>query len=357
MREGAFLSTPEINGRIEKIIVKYAEPSAEEATLEIETEYKENLVSITGSKDGIWYPRNWNVSTQMYQGITVASEGQNTMNTERWAIEGSLNINYISSQMTDVITELIIIYEDGIPALITEAPEIEDEIEEIQEEFEKNIKKEAGMVSTGTVGVNNPMHSPKKKRREYYLKGMYDIVKSEMDPNFKKDVGNKPIDAKSLREFIEQAMFNRNFKGMNKSISEQIKDYILRATVKKYGNQRITGYIERKAKKEAYTGQFNNIMRTENQAMKNKVREWAYDQTDPEKDKIYKWIGPKDHRTTPICERITKRAQKGVTMDQLKVVIQQEVDRAKANDELPQNFEARDWTPHFRCRHTFVRMM
>ena len=211
------------------------------------------------------------------------------------------------------------------------------------------IKKDVGAVTTLTEGILHPLHSTRKKQ----LKEMLDKMMNTLSKHKPYLETIQKADPEGLTDFIEQSIYSRNFAGMEKSISEQIKDFILRGIAKKYSKGRVVKYIKRKSGADDY--QADNIYRTENNALRNKVREWAYKQIDPEGVQLYKWIGPNDSRTTNICKAISQRTRDGVNMKELNEVITDEVQKAKERKELPENFEMRDWCPHFSCRHTMIR--
>ena len=334
--KGRFV-TEKIIGRIEKVIVKYGNQSALDTILKIDSNDGENLMSVEGCKDGIWYPRNWDVQNQIYSGNNIAAEGQNTMNAERWLVMGFLTIEFTASIMEDFIQDIQIIYED--------LSEDEDPL------FEKEEGAGDSPVTSETPGVFSPSYGGRKgkKRRKQYVKdflktNINDITKSEDQQN---DILNKADD---LRRFIEEGLFNRKFQGLSKSMSELIKEFILRAVSKGYSMERVMNYMERKGvpKKQA-----SAIFRTEVHELRNRSREWSYEQLPGEHK--FKWIGPGDHRRTETCARITERTKDGVSIEKLKRIIQEETQNAKDRGELPANYEARDYTPHFNCRHVFVK--
>jgi hypothetical protein len=323
---------PNIIGRIEKVKVKYANPSAEDVNLIISTGDGEEILNITGSKDGIWYPRNWNIQNQQYSGINIAGEGQSVMNAERWLVFGSLYIKVTGSLKEDYIKNIEITYE-----------------EENQDYF---LMKEEGAVTTETPRVSNPSYGgPRdRKRRKYFLTN---YLKSELS-YITKDTSHQDMlinKADDLRDFIENSVFTRKFDGVTKSMSDLIKDFIIRAITKGYNQERVMKYLDRKGIPKS---QARNIFRTENHELRNKVREWSYNQL-PGEQKV-KWIGPNDGRTTNICANIKNKSRKGVTIEELQKIIGEEVEMAISKGELPSNFDPREYTPHFGCRHTFIKI-
>lgn len=391
------LITEKFTGRIEKIIIKYGNHESPESVLIIKTEDGEEIVSIEGCEDGIWYPRNWDVQNQKYIGVNMAADGQNTMNAERWLVFGKLIIEFKASMKKDFIKDIIIIYaaeQDEEKEIFIENDSIdkemtaEDETDIIddnkrllenrkthkfkpakwthpnghprcilcgQEERtggmcdQLPIKKEDSGVTSSTPGVFNPTHGKINRRRRGYLrefikKEMVDITKSQKQKNL---LLNKVDD---LRLFVQESLFTRKFEGISKKDSDSIKEFLLRAISKGFDKERIIRYIEGKGVNK---NQANLIFQQETHELRNKTREWVFDQLPGEQ--IVKWIGPGDSRRTTTCQRITARTQEGVTVERLKEIIQEETNNAIARGELPANYEARDYTPHFRCRHVMVK--
>jgi len=327
--EGGFekeISTPNIIGYIEKVKIEYGNEHAEDMFLEIETSDGEKIMTIQGSKDGLWYPRNWNIQNQQYAGVNIAAEGQNAMNAERYLSYGPLKIRIKGSIKDDHIKRIEFTIDGTVEGTV---------------EFMKD------MVSTSTPGVNNAVYGKRKERERLLMKYMEGVIDKEISQEIKKQ------DPEDLREFIENSLYQKKFDGINKTISEQIKDFILRGVVKKYPKKRIEGYITRKA--AVNTAKAALIYRTETHELRNKVREWSYKQLPDYEASLFKWIGPKDYRTTLICKAITRKTKNGVSMEELKKIIADEVQNAIDREELPPDFDPREYTPHFGCRHTYIK--
>jgi len=98
------------------------------------------------------------------------------------------------------------------------------------------------------------------------------------------------------------------------------------------------------------------IGQTEMAAVLNKARELDYAERDPAGEFRYKALNPVDHRTTKCCERIVKRTERGVPMDELKKIFKEESERFAA--ETNSNFRyTRDFVPHYGCRTSYVRVV
>lgn len=212
------------------------------------------------------------------------------------------------------------------------------------------VNKDDSPVTTDTPGTYNPSYGASDRRRH-----LHEYMKSILEDVTKEEEGliNK-ADPDSLRKYIEESLYTKTFSGVKKTTSDLIKDFILRSVVKGYPRERILKYLVNKG---LPANQAENIYRTETHALRTKVREWSYKQIDPNDELKYKWIGPADNRTTHICSRIASRTKNGVSMEKLKSIIQDEVDKAINKGELPADYDPREYTPHFNCRHTFVRSM
>lgn len=94
------------------------------------------------------------------------------------------------------------------------------------------------------------------------------------------------------------------------------------------------------------------IARTETQALVAKARELGYEEEFDLEEERFKWVGPDDRRTTDACDWIKKQVPaEGVSLAALKDLVQE----APSHDPKLDT-EAREWTPHINCRHTFVRV-
>ena len=144
-------------------------------------------------------------------------------------------------------------------------------------------------------------------------------------------------------------LYARPFAGLTKQQSDMIKRQVIKSILAKTTPYDLAKRIQELVP-ELPDHRAENIARTEGQSIMNTVREVSYRQIDPEGTGKYVWIGPNDHRTTEVCKRIKARTAGGVSLDELKKIIEEE---AKKNDP---NFEVRDWTPHYQCRHTFIKV-
>lgn len=92
------------------------------------------------------------------------------------------------------------------------------------------------------------------------------------------------------------------------------------------------------------------IARTESTKIANKARELQFtDQERAGEVQLYQWVGPQDHRTTPICTEIKERQGDGKPLQELRDL----VNEVSAKHRMKY---VGDWCPHPNCRHTIVEV-
>jgi len=208
----------------------------------------------------------------------------------------------------------------------------------------RNVKRADSPVTSDTAGVFNPLFSPKRRKFKENVLAAFKSVQEEVEKELNINIIHKAEKSDELVEAITDALFKRKFDGISKLSSDKIKNAILKGILLKQSIPEIMKEIQ---KYGVTAEQAEVISRTETQAIQLKMREFNYSEADPNDELKYKWIGPEDDRTSEVCKRITKRTNKGVSMSELKNII----DKEAAKDGLV----AREWTPHPNCRHTFVR--
>ena len=329
--------TNEVVGSIDKVVIKYGEDTSPEINIIIMTSDGEAILNVSGSKDGIYYPRNWNVQNQKYIGVNIVEPGAGALNAEKYNSYGPLFIYVVGASKEDYIKDIRILIEGEI---IKAKPELESIKSMLTKAFNK--LKDAPVTST-TTGVMNPRH----RRRaivEFAQKTLNDVMKET-----KKKVTPKKrkASADKLADMLERNIFRGKFEGVSAKKSNQIKEFILRSLKKGVPMERIINYINRVGGKGMTLASAETIARTETQAVQNTMREWSFKQVDPKEKFRYKWMNPLDDRTTDICRKLVSRSQKGVTLEALRKMIKEEAQLA--------GFNAREWTPHIGCRSTFIR--
>lgn len=185
-----------------------------------------------------------------------------------------------------------------------------------------------------------PMKSGDKK------KGLSDLYRDEIEVAMKSDDGfvAKAMPTQEKFAALEQAVFKRNFDGMDKNKSDQVREYLIDAALRNATYSDMTRQVAAMAGIPEEDAE--RLVKTELHEMRAKLRELAYQETQPE-DALYKWVSVPDARRTEICEHITEKTKRGVTLDTLKGIIAEEAQKG--------GFKAREFSPHINCRSTFVR--
>ena len=122
----------------------------------------------------------------------------------------------------------------------------------------------------------------------------------------------------------------------------------------------IVDRMEDRFPEDVARGYLTEIARNETGVVLNRARERAYEDAErPDEEFVYDWVGPTDHRTTPLCEEMENwiEANGGaVPLPDLKDKLE-ELARKYANDPAAGGTpdRARDFSPHYNCRRTFVR--
>lgn len=94
------------------------------------------------------------------------------------------------------------------------------------------------------------------------------------------------------------------------------------------------------------------IARTETGRVAAAARRISYQKEDDSDNFLYSHIGPKDHRTTSCCERISRRTSNGVSYNKYVEIMAEE----SAKDFPEWTVDKLAPQAHYQCRHTFVRI-
>lgn len=233
----------------------------------------------------------------------------------------------------------------------------EEEMEFTYSKDQVNPPTEAGGQSFGetapqTMDVREAMERFDKSKFDSFRKQIvkvYNKEKKTVEGELKKQFDIKKQDSDKFIDFITKALWAKTFDGLSKAKSEVVKNIILDAVVEK---KSLTGVITKIQKAGIDKEQAENIARTESTALKNKTREFNFEEAAKEQDKEFKfkWLGPNDKRTSEICTAIKSRTKSGVTMKELKKIIKEEADK--------QGVQARpdDLIAHPGERHTFIKV-
>ncbi len=333
--------TDKIIGEIEKVILKFGKDSiglnVQIITSDGETvvNYTENSGINTSDKQKenmvILYPRNLNTGSQKYVGQNVALEG-GTFNADRYISYGKLLILVEGQSKDDVVEDIQIL----IKGKIIEGFIVLNKKKDVGRFIRETLRRKEA-VTSNTSGVSNPRFDRARRQLKKYMEKVLKDVNEECKV---KEIKKIEI-GEDLVNSLSEGFFDSNFKGIGKTISERIKEYMITALRKGYSFDQITNYV--KTKGNIPFGRAQTIAQTEIQSMQNKVREWAYKKADPNEEQKYFWRSIPDFRRTSVCKNITNRTKKGVSLDELRKIIKEE--------SLKGGFDgSREWTPHYSCR-------
>ena len=220
---------------------------------------------------------------------------------------------------------------------------------QIAEELNKEIKKlipatltskKLNELLTGIYSINNTYIRNKLERE---LKNIYrneimlinnryktNLTYTTQDKNIMDAITNNPQLKESLAKFDQLT---------RKKISEIVNQGLL--------DNRTADEIQNKLREviDISENRARLIVRTETQKVQSMARFTQYDKLGIEDYKYY-WKSIPDKRRTSICAKITRRTKNGVTIEELKKIIQEEADPKFYNPLNP-------FSPHFQCRSTF----
>lgn len=233
-----------------------------------------------------------------------------------------------------------------------EADDLEDELkDELQKIVEREVrlgrKPTPAQMKNLAEKIGWKLKSRLQKLTATEIKSVYKDAIAQVEKETKLDIGFGEVDENAVEVVTKSKIFRDAFDHYDKAIRNDVMES-MKASIRK---NLTLGEIVDELKKtiEAREGSLMRIARTESQNVQTLARNNSYNKVDKEGKFRYKWIGPDDWRTTKYCKKIQKRTANGVTMKQLKEIIQAEAD--------PRTFgSSRPFTPHINCRHTFVRV-
>jgi len=147
--------------------------------------------------------------------------------------------------------------------------------------------------------------------------------------------------------FISKSIFDKTYEGLTKSVSNRINEIILKGISEKISRASMVTKLKNLGVDQ---NQADLIVRTESNVLKNKAREFNFDNAKGSSKFKYKWLGPKDNRTSDISKEIVKKSVKGMTLNGLKKLVRKTSESFGFKPD-------RDWFSHYNQRHTFVRVI
>jgi hypothetical protein len=178
----------------------------------------------------------------------------------------------------------------------------------------------------------------KKKVNDLIIQDREELTKQGITFDLKKE---------DLKEFISKELFDRTFDGLTKQKSDQIKKLMLTGALQKTS---LTKMINQVMDLGVTKNQAELITRTENSVLKNSVKEFNFKKAVGFDKMKFKWLGPRDSRTSAVSKEIVKKSAKGLPLDDLKKLVRK----------TSENFgfkPDRDFYSHPNQRHTFSKVV
>lgn len=166
----------------------------------------------------------------------------------------------------------------------------------------------------------------------------FNSVKSK----YNSDISLNLDDFVSINNNLDSITLTESYANFEIEISKKVNEIIINNTTHNVidvesARKKILIDIPDMIKYRVYT-----ILRTESQNLRNNAIANTYDRLGI--DAKFMWFGPEDYRTTSICKSIHNRTKKGVSIEELKRVIQEEADKNTYS-------VLRPYQPHINCRH------
>lgn len=103
-------------------------------------------------------------------------------------------------------------------------------------------------------------------------------------------------------------------------------------------------------------GLTRRVVRTEMASITNIDRVQGYKRKDQIDRSVFKWTGPSDDRTHPICAEVKEEIENrggGVPLDELQQLLVRKAEEHENQGGTPERTD--HWVPHEKCRHTLNR--
>lgn len=124
----------------------------------------------------------------------------------------------------------------------------------------------------------------------------------------------------------KQKLKPRKFAGMSQKASKEIWNAILKGVQE--GESAVALIRKLEKEHEIERAQAALIVRNETSNIRGIAREIQFRETDPLGKGKYTWQGTPDRRECQTCKRIAKRCGKGVPLDQLQKIIEEEAGKS-----------------------------
>lgn len=236
---------------------------------------------------------------------------------------------------------------------LSEAEQIEDELtkelkkvlNELKFRKDMSIDEVRAMIRVVSEKISHKL----KKTAEAEVKGIYTKAMKHVGQEMNIEFAFTQRDEHAVNLLKNNQIFTQAFENVEKDVAKKLNIIIASAyrRPEDFTLDKIVGRMKNVS--DESEGHLTNIARTETNHISNLARENSYSQIEGSEGLLFRWIGPSDDRTTDVCKAITRRTENGVTMAQMKAII--------AEESAKTGFTARDYTPHYSCRHTFIRVM
>lgn len=182
---------------------------------------------------------------------------------------------------------------------------------------------------------------------------------SKAPPAWNSDDDIPEFVSEMIRSVIDQGVVWSQFEGYSRQAAKAIRNSLEENLTQPQGWS-VASIVDDIT--EMYSGMSDekalNIVRTELSAILNTAREEAYERRDDDGSYRYYWQGPSDHRTTKVCEEVKQVIEDrggNVRLDELKSILMQKARKYEDTREGGTPERVDEWTPHYKCRHTFIR--
>ena len=185
-----------------------------------------------------------------------------------------------------------------------------------------------------------------KSKLRKQLKQVYNRQIEIVSNDLGVDIGFGKVDENLIETVMRNRKLDTALKRINSLASKKAQEIVEQGLMRGKSLSEISSKLMEVVK--VTDSRAERIARTESQRVQTLARETSYSKIIDPDDAAFKWIGPNDNRTTQICKNIRRRTRGGVSMKRLKQIVKQEADPEFYSPGSP-------FSPHFNCRHIFIR--
>ena len=180
------------------------------------------------------------------------------------------------------------------------------------------------------------------------ISSTYDQVVQEVEKELDMNFVFGRIDNETIKTLQESNVLSDAFSGLEDKLVEKVQEAIKSSITKEgFDLSKLSKNIQEEA--DLTKARADLIARTETTKVANAARINSYKKSG--EDLKFKWIGPTDRRTSKVCKNIKKRTEKGVSMEELIKIVQEE-----SKKEFPEwVVDENSPVAHPNCRHVLVR--